>query len=34
MKQKISYKARVVIVAYAIAVPLSLAWAGFLLGWW
>lgn len=34
MKPKLSYKARVLILAYAIGIPLGLWTAGCTVGWW
>ena len=32
--KKISYKARVITVAYLVAIPITIVMAGFVLDWW
>lgn len=34
MKVRVSYKARGLLIAYAIGIPLAIALSSWLLGWW
>ena len=34
MKLRLSYKARVLLMAYAIGTPAAIIASGYLLGWW